>query len=97
LASSENSKFTVLPWPEPRLTITLLIPAFIVAEATLSYIGLGFPSDVASWGTMLRDAANVQVFADFPWLLSPAVAMFAVVLGLNLALQDHATGVESVR
>jgi peptide/nickel transport system permease protein len=77
--------------------ITLLIPAFIVAEATLSYIGLGFPSGVASWGTMLRDAANVQVFADFPWLLSPAVAMFAVVFGLNLALQDHATGVESVR
>jgi len=77
--------------------ITLLIPAFIVAEATLSYIGLGFPTDVASWGTMLRDAANVQVFADFPWLLSPAVAMFAVVFGLNLALQDHASGVESVR
>jgi ABC-type dipeptide/oligopeptide/nickel transport system permease subunit len=46
---------------------------------------------------MLRDASNVQVFADFPWLLSPAVAMFAVVFGLNLALQDHATGVESVR
>jgi len=77
--------------------ITLLIPAFIVAEATLSFIGLGFPDGVATWGTMLRDAANVQVFADFPWLLSPAVAMFAVVFGLNLALQDHATGVESVR
>jgi len=27
------------------------------------------------------------VFADFPWLLSPAVAMFLVVLGLNLVLQ----------
>ena len=77
--------------------ITLLIPAFIVAEATLSYIGLGFPDGVATWGTMLRDASNVQVFADFPWLLSPAVAMFLVVFGLNLALQDHATGVESVR
>lgn len=77
--------------------ITLLIPAFIVAEATLSYVGLGFPEPVASWGTMLHDAANVQVFVDFPWLLSPAVAMFAVVFGLNLALQDHATGVESVR
>lgn len=77
--------------------ITLLIPAFIIAEATLSYIGLGFPDGVASWGTMLKDAAHVQVFVDFPWLLSPAVAMFAVVLGLNLALQDHATGVESVR
>jgi peptide/nickel transport system permease protein len=69
--------------------ITLLIPAFIVAEATLSYVGLGFPDEVASWGTMLHDAStNIRVFADFPWLLSPAAAMFLVVLGLNLVLQE---------
>ena len=68
--------------------ITLLVPAFIVAEATLSYVGLGFPDQVASWGTMLHDAStNIRVFADFPWLLSPAAAMFLVVLGLNLVLQ----------
>jgi peptide/nickel transport system permease protein len=67
---------------------TLLVPAFIVAEATLSYVGLGFPDQVASWGTMLQDAStNIRVFADFPWLLSPAAAMFLVVLGLNLVLQ----------
>jgi peptide/nickel transport system permease protein len=77
--------------------ITMLLPAFIVSEATLSYIGLGFPDPIASWGTMLHDAANVRVFVDFPWLLSPAVAMFAVVLGLNLALQGQKTGVESIR
>jgi len=46
---------------------------------------------------MLHDASNVRVFADFPWLLSPAVAMFAVVFGVNLALQGHRAGVESVR
>jgi peptide/nickel transport system permease protein len=69
--------------------ITLLVPAFIIAEATLSYVGLGFPDAVASWGTMLHDAStNIRVFADFPWLLSPAAAMFLVVLGINLALQD---------
>ncbi len=67
--------------------ITLLVPAFIVAEATLSYVGLGFPEPVASWGTMLHEASNIRVFADFPWLLSPAAAMFLVVFGLNLALQ----------
>jgi len=68
--------------------VTLLVPAFIVAEATLSYVGLGFPDPIASWGTMLHDAStNIRVFADFPWLLSPAVAMFLVVLGLNLVLQ----------
>jgi peptide/nickel transport system permease protein len=73
--------------------LTLLIPAFIVAEATLSYVGLGFPDPIASWGTMLHDAsANVRVFADFPWLLSPAAAMFLVVLGLNLALDGSPQG-----
>jgi ABC-type dipeptide/oligopeptide/nickel transport system permease subunit len=46
---------------------------------------------------MLHDASNVRVFADFPWLLSPAVAMFLVVLGLNLALQGQKTKVESIR
>ena len=65
----------------------MLVPAFIVAEATLSYVGLGFPDPVASWGTMLHDASTVRAFADFPWLLSPAAAMFLVVLGLNLVTQ----------
>ena len=70
--------------------ITLLVPAFIVAEATLSYVGLGFPDQVASWGTMLHDASsNIRVFADCPWLLSPAAAMFLVVLGINLMLQNR--------
>jgi peptide/nickel transport system permease protein len=77
--------------------MTLLIPAYVVAEATLSYIGLGFPDPIASWGTMLHDASNVRVFVDFPWLLSPALAMFLVVLGLNLTLRGRATGVESMR
>jgi peptide/nickel transport system permease protein len=73
--------------------VTLLVPAFIVAEATLSYVGLGFPDPIASWGTMLHDAStNIRVFADFPWLLSPAVAMFLVVLGLNLVLQGDRSG-----
>ena len=67
--------------------ITTLVPAFIVAEATLSYVGLGFPEPVASWGTMLQEASNVRTFADFPWLLSPAAAMFVVVFGLNLTVQ----------
>lgn len=79
--------------------LAVLVPAFIVAEATLSYVGLGFPDPIASWGTMLHDAsANVRVFADFPWLLSPAAAMFLLVLGLNLALEGQRTsGLESLR
>jgi peptide/nickel transport system permease protein len=76
--------------------MTMLVPAFVVAEATLSYVGLGFPDPIASWGSMLHDAATVRVFVDAPWLLSPAVAMFVLVFGLNLSLPPRA-GVESMR
>jgi peptide/nickel transport system permease protein len=63
---------------------TLLLPAFILAEATLSFIGLGFPDPVASWGTMLAGASNYNAVARFPWTLAPAAAIFVVVLATNL-------------
>jgi peptide/nickel transport system permease protein len=66
---------------------TLLLPAFILAEATLSYVGLGFPDAVPTWGTMLRDAANVSLVGQAPWMLAPAAAIFVVVLGVNLSVQ----------
>ena len=66
---------------------TLLLPAFILAEATLSYVGFGFPGDVPTWGTMLQEAANVSLVADAPWMLAPAGAIFLVVLAVNLAVQ----------
>jgi peptide/nickel transport system permease protein len=71
---------------------TLLLPAFILAEATLSYVGLGFPDPAVSWGSMLQEAANVAAIADAPWTLSPAVAIFAVVLAVNLIVQAPAAG-----
>lgn len=63
---------------------TLLLPAFILAEATLSFIGLGFPDPIVSWGTMLAGAGNYNAVARFPWTLSPAVAIFAIVFATNL-------------
>jgi peptide/nickel transport system permease protein len=66
----------------------LLLPAFIVAEATLSYIGLGFPDTVPTWGTMLQESANVASLDAAPWALAPAVAIFLVVMGVNLAVQE---------
>lgn len=67
---------------------TLLLPSFILAEATLSYVGLGFPATVPTWGTMLREAANVTAMTRFPWTLVPAVAIFLVVLAANVILQS---------
>jgi peptide/nickel transport system permease protein len=66
---------------------TLLLPAFILAEATLSYVGLGFSDRTPSWGTMLLDASNVAVLGDVPWALTPAAAIFLVVLAVNLVVQ----------
>lgn len=68
---------------------TLLLPAFILAEATLSFVGLGFPDPVASWGTMLAETANIGSLARFPWTLAPAVAIFLVVLSTNLLTAEH--------
>jgi peptide/nickel transport system permease protein len=67
---------------------TILLPLFILAEATLSYVGLGFPEHIATWGTMLRDAASVTAMTRFPWMLTPALAIFAVVFSANLILQS---------
>jgi peptide/nickel transport system permease protein len=67
---------------------TLLFPAFILAEATMSFVGLGFPSTIATWGTMLQDA-NVATLGDAPWSLAPAAAIFLVVLGVNLVVQGR--------
>jgi peptide/nickel transport system permease protein len=68
----------------------LLLPAFVLAEATLSFVGLGLPDTVPSWGTSLQEAANVGAIASFPWLLAPALAVFVVTLLVNLALGERA-------
>lgn len=70
---------------------TLLLPVFVLAEATLSFVGLGLPDTVPSWGTSLREAADVTAIAAFPWILSPAIALFVVNLLVNLALGDQAS------
>jgi peptide/nickel transport system permease protein len=66
---------------------TLLLPGFILAEATMSYVGLGFSDRTPSWGSMLLDAANVAILGDVPWALAPAAAIFIVVLAVNLVVQ----------
>jgi peptide/nickel transport system permease protein len=62
---------------------TLLIPAFILAEATLSYIGLGFGEPTPSWGVMLQEAGRGPILAEAPWLIAPAAAIVMVVLSVN--------------
>lgn len=65
----------------------LLVPMFVLAEATLSFVGLGFPDGVPSWGTALSDAANVTGLTRAPWTLVPAAAMFLIVVATNVLLE----------
>jgi peptide/nickel transport system permease protein len=62
----------------------ILFPGYIIAESTLSFIGLGFDPSTPSWGTMLQEAANVRAIAEYPWVLAPAAAIAVTVLALNL-------------
>jgi len=64
---------------------SLLVPAFVLAEATLSYVGLGFGEPTPSWGGMLRDASRGPALADAPWLLAPAAAIVCAALAVNLS------------
>ncbi len=66
----------------------LLLPAFVVAEATMSFVGLGFPDTVPTWGTMLQEATSVATLESSPWTLAPAGAIFFVCLGIQLVLPD---------
>ena len=68
---------------------TLLLPSFVLAEATLSFVGLGLPDTVPSWGTALREAADVSALAAFPWILAPAAAIFVVTLLVNLLIGEE--------
>ena len=66
---------------------TLLVPAFVIAEATLSFAGLGFAPPTPSWGTMLMDAAAPRIVADAPWLLAPAIAIVCTVAVVHLVVR----------
>jgi peptide/nickel transport system permease protein len=63
---------------------TMMVPAFVLTEATLSFVGLGFPIPTATWGAMLRDAWQAGAFLSAPWLMAPAGAIVVTVFALHL-------------
>ena len=74
--------------------VVLLVPALLVAEATVSYLGLGFVEPQPSWGTLLSDAGNVTVLREAPWMLAPAAAIFLVALLLQIGVRPAPRPVE---
>jgi peptide/nickel transport system permease protein len=61
---------------------TIDIAAAIIAESTLSFLGLGFPPDIPTWGRLLFDAKDNLDFAPH-WALFPGLAIFLTVLTIN--------------
>ncbi len=62
---------------------TLALPAMIISETALSFLGLGLRAPAISWGVLLQQAQNVQTVALSPWLLLPAVPVILVILAFN--------------
>jgi peptide/nickel transport system permease protein len=65
-------------------TSTLAIPAMIINETSLSFLGLGLRPPAISWGVLLQEAQNIQTVALAPWLLTPGLVVIASVLAFNL-------------
>jgi len=62
---------------------TLAIPAIIISETSLSFLGLGLRPPAISWGVLLQDAQNIQALVISPWLLIPSIAVIVAVLAFN--------------
>ena len=64
-------------------SVTLSLPAMILGETALSFLGLGLRPPVTSWGVLLNEAQNIDVVALYPWLMASVVPVFVVVLSFN--------------
>jgi peptide/nickel transport system permease protein len=62
---------------------TLALPSMILAETSLSFLGLGLRPPLTSWGVLLQEAQNVQSLALYPWVFSPAIFMIIVILAFS--------------
>ncbi len=64
--------------------LTLNTAGFILQEAALSFLGLGVPTDVPTWGNIINAAKEVTTITNYPWLwIVPGLAISLFVLGVN--------------
>lgn len=66
-------------------SLTLSIPEMILAETSLSFLGLGLQPPAVSWGVLLKDAQSLQTISQAPWILIPGAAVVITVLAFNFA------------
>jgi peptide/nickel transport system permease protein len=75
----------VLPniWPTLLVNLALQFGLAVIAEASLSYLGLGAPPPNASWGRLLQEAQGTVYTAPFG-AIAPGIALLVLVIGINL-------------
>ena len=66
-------------------SLTLAVPGIILAETSLSFLGLGLRPPIVSWGVLLQGAQRVDTILNQPWMLLPAVMVIIAVLAFNFA------------
>lgn len=66
------------------VVLTLTIPGIILAEAFLSFLGIGIQRPMVSWGLLMQDAQNLRTLGQTPWIMAPAAFIITAVLGFNL-------------
>jgi peptide/nickel transport system permease protein len=69
----------------------MLVPQYVLAEMTLSFLGLGVPEPAASWGNLLSSLQQYSVLVSYWWMYAPAVAMipfFIAYLRVASLLQE---------
>jgi peptide/nickel transport system permease protein len=73
----------ILPqtWGIVLTQATVLIPQFILAEISLSFLGLGIGDPIPSWGSMLAEGMQYHVVISHIWLLLPGIMTIPVLLG----------------
>src|SRR5258708_15259585 len=62
---------------------TLVIPAMILGETALSFLGLGLRPPITSWGVLLNEAQNISVVALYPCRMLPRIRVLLTVLAFN--------------
>jgi peptide/nickel transport system permease protein len=62
---------------------TLAMPAMILAETSLSFLGLGLRPPLTSWGVLLQEAQNLESLVLYPWVFAPALFIVAVILAFS--------------
>ena len=67
--------------------VTLAIPAVVLLESFLGFIGFAVKPPLISWGLMLQDTGTFSVIGSYPWILSPVIFVLITVFAFN-ALGD---------